>query len=284
VARLSIAGTELYYERRGAGEPLVLIQGLGANALHWGEPFLSELERDLELVLFDNRGAGRSAPLARNENVTTAGLASDVLGLLDALELERAHVLGISMGGMIAQELALAHPGRVRSLTLGCTSCGGTQSRSTDQSVIRALTAAVFSRDFDRMLRTGFGFVVSPAYAAQPANYDAFVAAARHHPPDIPLLMAQQAAVVGHDSYARLRGLQVPTLVIHGTGDQLLGAVNGDLVASLVPDARLELLEGAGHLFFWEQPQRAAQLVREHAAAPRIPWRQETPPGGGRAA
>jgi 3-oxoadipate enol-lactonase len=269
VPKLQVAGTELYYERRGAGEPLLLIQGLGANLLHWGEPLLTELERDFELVGFDHRGAGRSAPLGGKETLTTASLAADAVALLDALGLDRVHVLGISMGGMVAQELALAHPGRVRSLTLGCTSCGGTQSRATDQEVIRALTAAVFSRDQDRMLRTGFQFVVSPAYAAEAAHYAQFVAAAHQHPPGIPLLMAQQAAVVGHDTYARLRGLRVPALVVHGTGDRMLAAVNGDLVASLIPGARLELLEGAGHLFFWEQPQRAAQLVREHAAAQR---------------
>jgi pimeloyl-ACP methyl ester carboxylesterase len=261
-----VGTTELYYERRGEGEPLLLIQGLGGNALHWGEPFLRALERDFDVVLFDNRGAGRSAPL-NGADLTTASLAGDAAGLLDALALSRAHVFGISMGGMVAQELALAHPERISSLTLGCTSCGGTQSRATDQAVIRTLTAAVLSRDQDRMLRTGFEFVVSPAFAADPAHYADFAAAARRHPPDVALLMAQQAAVVAHDSYARLRGLRVPTLVIHGTEDRLLAAVNGDLVASLVPGARLELLEGSGHLFFWEQPELAARLVCEHAAA-----------------
>jgi len=231
-----------------------------------GAPDVRALERDHEVTVFDNRGAGRSAPLG-GADLTTANMAADALGLLDGLGLQRVHVFGISMGGMIAQELALAQPGRVASLTLGCTSCGGTQSRTTDEAVIRALTAAVLSRDQERMLRTGFGFVVSARYAADPANYDAFVAAARNHPPDIPLLMAQQAAVVAHDSYARLRGLQVPTLVVHGTADELLSAINGDLVASLIPGARLELLEGAGHLFFWECPQRTAELVREHTAA-----------------
>jgi pimeloyl-ACP methyl ester carboxylesterase len=264
--KLPVDGTELYYERRGSGEPLLLIQGLGANSVHWGEPFLTELERDLEVIVFDNRGAGRSAPLP-GADLTTASLASDVLVLLDALELERVHVFGFSMGGMVAQELALAQPERVRSLTLGSTSCGGTQSSTTDQAVVRALTAAVLSRDQNRVLRTGFEFVVSAEYAADPAHYASFVAAARLHPADIPLLMAQQAAVVAHDTYSRLRALQVATLVVHGTADQMLPAINGDLVASLIPGARLELLDGSGHLFFWEQPQRAAQLVREHIAA-----------------
>jgi pimeloyl-ACP methyl ester carboxylesterase len=264
---LSVAGTELHYDRRGDGEPLLLIQGLGGNSLHWGEPFLAELERDLELVLYDHRGAGRST--AFSGDLTTAGLAADALALLDALGLERVHVLGISMGGMVAQELALAEPGRVRSLTLGCTSCGGTQSRPTDQEVVRTLTAAVLSGDRERVLRTGFELVVSSAFAADPANYATFSEAARRYPADIPLLMSQQAALVAHDAYARLRGLRVPTLVIHGTEDRMLAPINGDLVASLVPGARLELLDGAGHLFFWERPQRSAQLVREHAAAQR---------------
>jgi 3-oxoadipate enol-lactonase len=267
VPTLPVAGTELHYERRGDGEPLLLVQGLGGNSLHWGEPFLAELERDFELVLYDHRGSGRSAALAGD--LTTAGLAADALALLDALGLERVHVLGISMGGMVAQELALAEPARVRSLTLGCTSCGGTQSRPTDPEVVRRLTAAVLSRDRERMLRTGFELVVSEAFARDPEHYAAFAEAARRHPADVPLLMAQQAAVVAHDTYARLRGLQVPTLVVHGTEDRMLAAVNGDLVASLVSGARLELLDGVGHLFFWEQPQRSARLVREHAAAQR---------------
>ena len=264
---LSVAGTELHYERRGEGEPLLLVQGLGANSLHWGEPFLAQLEHDFELVLYDHRGVGRSAPF--NGDLSTASLAADALGLLDVLGLERVHVLGFSMGGMVAQELALAAPERVRSLTLGATSCGGTQSRPTDQEVVRRLTAAVLSRDFDRVLRTGFELVVSAAFAADAANYATFVEAAGHYPADIPLLMSQQAAVVAHDTYARLRGLQVATLVVHGTEDRMLAPVNGDLVASLVPGARLELLDGVGHLFFWEQPQRSAQLVRDHAAAQR---------------
>ena len=264
VPLLPVAGTELHYDRRGAGEPLLLIQGLGGNSLHWGEPFLRELERDFDVIAFDNRGAGRSA--AFYGDLTTAGMAADALALLDGLGVERVHVLGISMGGMVAQELALAAPERVASLILGCTSCGGTQSRATDQAVIQKLTAAVLSGNRERMLRTGFELVVSAPFAADPANYDPFADVARRHPADIPLLMSQQAAVVAHDTYSRLRGLSVPTLVIHGSDDRMLAAVNGDLVASLIPGARLELLDGVGHIFFWEQPQRSAQLIREHAA------------------
>jgi pimeloyl-ACP methyl ester carboxylesterase len=260
-----VAGSELHVERRGDGEPLLLIQGMGANGAHWGEPLLRELERDFELVLYDHRGIGRSGPLSGD--VTTADLAADALALLDALGIERAHVLGFSLGGMVAQELALTAPQRVATLVLVGTTAGGTQSKPTSGDVVQALTAAVLSGDRERVLRTGFGLVVSADYAADAANYATFAAAAREHPASIQILMEQQAAVVAHDAYGRLRGLAPPTLVIHGTEDQILSPINGDLLASLIPGARLELLDGAGHLVYWEQPERTAKLVREHAAA-----------------
>ena len=99
---MAVAGSELHYERRGQGPPLLLIQGMGANGTHWGEPFPAELERDFELILYDHRGIGRSAPLEGGA-VTIPGLAGDALALLDALEVGAAHVLGVSMGGMVAR-------------------------------------------------------------------------------------------------------------------------------------------------------------------------------------
>ena len=266
---MAVAGSELHYERRGRGAPLLLIQGMGANGTHWGEPFLAELERDFELILYDHRGIGRSAPL-QGGGITVPGLATDALALLDALGVDAAHVLGISMGGMVAQELALAAPGRVRTLILGATTCGGTQSRATAPEVVQRLTTVALSRDRDLMLRTGFELVVSPRHAAEPAHFAQFVAAAQQFPATVPVLLAQKGAADAHDAYSRLRALSLPTLVIHGTADELLASINGDLVASLIPGARLELLEGVGHLFFWEQPQRSAQLIREFALDARV--------------
>jgi pimeloyl-ACP methyl ester carboxylesterase len=273
VPSVPVAGSELHVERRGEGPPLLLIQGMGGNSAHWGEPFLRELERDFELVLYDHRGIGRSGPL--KGDVTTADLARDALALLDALELARTHGFGFSMGGMVAQELALAAPGRVRSLTLASTSAGGTQSKPTGGDVVQALTAAVLSGDRERLMRPAFGLVVSARYAADAQNWETFAAMARQSTPAIGVSMAQQAAVVAHDAYGRLRGLRVPTLVLHGTEDQMLSASNGDLLASLIPGARLELLDGVGHLAYWEQPERVAALVRELASAQGLGSAQE---------
>jgi 3-oxoadipate enol-lactonase len=265
VPNIDIDGTELYYERRGEGEPLLLIQGLGGNSLHWGEGFLGGLEKDFELILFDNRGAGRSAALDGEH--TIADLAGDALGLLDALEIDRAHVVGISMGGMVAQELALAAPERVRTLTLGCTFPGGPEATMTDMAVVGMLAEAVLSGDQERTLRVGYEVMIAAEYGAQEGAYELYSELAGQYQAPIPVLMAQLSAIMGHDTSARLGEIAAPTLVIHGTEDRLLVAANGELLARLIPGARLELLEGSGHMFFWEQPERSAQLVRDHAAA-----------------
>ena len=264
---LSVNGTDLFYERRGDGEPLLLIQGMAGHSLHWGEAFLCALERDFELILYDHRGLGRSAP--HDGELTIASLADDAAALLDGLELDSAHVLGISMGGMVAQELALAHPGRLRTLTLGATYCGGAGARFTDEGVVNALAGAILSGDVQRRVRTGWEFNVSPPFANADGNFERFTEVAALYPVELPMIFSQLQAIMGHDTNARLRDITTPTLVIHGTADQMLPAVNGELVASLIPEARLELLDGVGHLFFWEQPERAAQLIREHVAAAR---------------
>jgi pimeloyl-ACP methyl ester carboxylesterase len=266
VPNIDIAGHDLYYERRGAGEPLLLIQGLGGNSLHWGEGFLRGLQDSFELILFDNRGAGRSGPLGEGEH-TIADLASDALGLLDALEIDSAHVVGISMGGMVAQELVLSAPERVRTLTLGCTFPGGAEAKMTDMSVVGLLAEAVLSGDHEQAMKAGYSVMISAEYGAIEGAYDLYAEVASQYPAPVPVLMAQLAAIMGHDTSARLGDVPVPTLVIHGTEDRLMAVENGELIARLVPGAQLELLEGSGHMFFWEQPERSAQLVREHASA-----------------
>ncbi|MDP2711517.1 MAG: alpha/beta fold hydrolase [Solirubrobacteraceae bacterium] len=262
---IEIDGTDLYYERRGAGDPLLLIQGLGGNSLHWGDGFLGGLEDHFELVLFDNRGAGRSGPVDGEH--TIADLAGDAIGLLDALEIAAAHVVGISMGGMVAQELVLSVPDRVRTLTLGCTFPGGPEAKMTELSVVGMLAEAVLSGDREQAMKVGYEVMIAPQYGAREGAYELYSEVAAQYPAPIPLLMAQLSAIMGHDASGRLAEVTAPTLVIHGTEDRLMESVNGELIARLIPGARLELLEGSGHMFFWEQPERSAELVREHAAA-----------------
>ena len=257
-------GTELYYERAGNGEPMLLIQGMSANLLGWGDTFLSELEPSFDRIVFDNRGMGRSG--RARLPFTIADLAGDALGLLDTLEIERAHLVGISMGGAIAQELALANPGRIRTLTLGATFCGGPEGTLMAAEDLQLLGAAYASGEPEQVYRAMWEINISPTHRADDSNFDAFREMATRLPAPRPVVMQQMRACAEHDTSGRLQGLSMPTLVIHGTADRLIRVSNGKLIARLVP-APLELLEDVGHMFWWEQPERSAELVREHALA-----------------
>ncbi|MBK5219001.1 MAG: alpha/beta fold hydrolase [Thermoleophilia bacterium] len=263
--RAGVAGTELYYERAGAGEPLLLIQGMSGTRLSWGEPFLAPLRQSFDCISFDNRGIGLSAPVT--DPFAIADLAADSLALLDALEVERAHVLGISMGGMVAQELALAEPERVRSLALGCTYCGGPGSQLMDPAEFAPLAEAFASRDRDRVLRASWEVNLSPGFRADESRFAEFAEMAAAAPVSQAILGLQLQAIYAHDTNARLPGLEIPTLVVHGTVDSVLPVANGRQIASLIRDSRLEIFDEVGHMFWWEQPERSAELVREHALA-----------------
>jgi 3-oxoadipate enol-lactonase len=259
-----VGEVELDCERRGSGAPLLLIMGMSGTSLHWGERFLAALQRDFELIAYDHRGVGESTRL--RGATTIVEMAEDAVGLLDALEIESAHVLGISMGGMIAQELALAHPERVRTLTLGCTYCGGEGSVASSAEVLQRLSEAMMSGDRARALRTAFEINFSRAAGADGDLYARFLAVGEQRPVAVPVIFAQLQACIAHDTNARLPQVEPPTLVVHGTDDQLLPVANGRLIASRVGGSRLEILDGVGHMFFWEQPEHSAELVRSHAA------------------
>jgi 3-oxoadipate enol-lactonase len=256
---------ELHYERAGSGEPLLLIQGMSGTHRAWGRPLLDLLERDFEAVVFDNRGIGLSPGTA--EPFTIAEMAADALALLDRLEIGRAHVFGISMGGMIAQELALAAPERVRTLALGCTYCGGPGSRLMDPADFGALAEAQASGNQDRVLRAMYELNLSPGFREERGDdgYREFVTMASSLPVRRRTIELQVQAIVGHDTSSRLPELTTPTVVIHGTADRVLGYPNGPLIDSLLPDSRLETLADVGHMFWWEQPEGSAELLRAHA-------------------
>ena len=263
MAHATVGDNELHYVQRGSGEPLLLIQGMSGSHLSWGDPFLELLARDFAVTAYDHRGIGRSSRMTAPFSLVD--LAEDAAGLLDALEIERAHVLGISMGGMVAQELALRHPDRLRTLTLGCTYSGGPGSSLTRPEVFGKLSEAMMSGDRERALRAGFDINVSREFAARRGEWETFRAMATQMPAAVQVIMAQVQAIGGHDVSERLGEISAPTLVVHGDDDLMLDVANGRMIAQRIPGARLEVLEGVGHMFWWEQPERSAELVRAHA-------------------
>jgi len=261
---IAVGEVELDYERSGSGPPLLLIMGMSGTALSWGAPFLEELRRDFDVIAYDHRGVGASTRL--EGPITIVEMAEDAAGLLAALEIDSAHVLGISMGGMVAQELALASPGLIDTLTLGCTYCGGPASVRIGDEVYRRLREARRSGDRELAMHTSWEINVSPTYATDADAWARFVQIAMTRSVAVPVIERQARAIAEHDTSARLGEITLPTLVIHGTVDELLPVANGELVAGLIPGSRLELLEDVGHLFFWERTQLVAELVRTHAA------------------
>jgi 3-oxoadipate enol-lactonase len=265
VTLIPVGDIELDYERSGDGPPLLMIMGMSGTALTWGEPFLAPLREHFDVIAYDHRGVGASSAL--DGPVTIREMARDAAGLLAALELDSAHVLGISMGGMIAQELALAVPERIRTLTLGCTYCGGEGSSLAAPEALQRLSEAMMSGDRERALRASWEINVSPAFADDADAYARFVAIAMRRAVAVPVIMAQMQACAAHDTNARLGQIELPTLVVHGSVDELLPVQNGRLIAARIPHARLEILDDVGHLFVWERPQLAAELLRSHTAA-----------------
>lgn len=257
---------ELNYDRAGSGPPLLLIMGMSGTFDHWDASFLADLRRDFDVIVYDHRGVGSSSRLNGSGSLSIAQLADDAAALLAALEVDSTHVLGISMGGMVAQELALAHPARIRTLSLGCTYCGGTGSALASEEVMSKLAEAMTSGDRERAIRAGWEANVSPAFAASDDAYARFRKIGLRRAVPVEVIMEQMRAITEHDTSARLPEIQLPTLVLHGTLDRILPVQNGRMIAELISDARMEILDGIGHLFFWEQPERSAELVRTHAA------------------
>jgi 3-oxoadipate enol-lactonase len=250
---------ELHYERAGSGEPLLLIQGMSGTHVSWGEPFRRALEESFDVVAFDNRGIGLSPRI--EAPFTIAEMAADTVGLLDELEIESAHVVGISMGGMIAQELVLANPQRLRSLS------GGEGSQLMPPENAQKLGEAIQSGDREKAIRASYEINLSFSFRADEDAYAAFHEMATSVPAAKRVIELQAQAIFGHDTSARLGGISTPTLIVHGTVDGVLPFPNGEQIASLIPHARFEVLEDVGHMFWWEQPQRSAELIREHALA-----------------
>ncbi len=236
----------IHYEASGEGFPLLLIMGLGANLDWWDPRLLEGLSRDFRVIRFDNRGAGRSGN--SEEEYTMRLLADDVAGLMESLSIARAHVLGISMGGMIAQELALAHPEKIGRLVLASTHCGGPHAVPPSQEAlgIMARIAGATSPEETARLSVLVCFT-KEAVKENPADVDAWVREVLKAPTSADTLLRQLGAIAGFDTYDRLPDMTVPTLVLHGKRDILIPPENGSILAKAIPNARLVLLEHSAH-------------------------------------
>ena len=242
---------QLQFDSTGDGPAVLLVMGLGLPGDAWWRT-VPVLARALRVISFDNRGSGRSQVPPGVFSISD--LAADAVAVLDAAGIARAHVYGMSMGGMIAQELALRHPERVGALVLGATAPGGASATPPDPEILAFLARrAALPPEEGRWAsvpyvysvrtrseggqRIGEDFARRRSYAFHPDGY-----------------RAQLAAALRHDAGARLGAITAPTLVVHGAEDRMVPPENGSTIAAAVPGAELLLFDDAAHLYTTDEP------------------------------
>jgi pimeloyl-ACP methyl ester carboxylesterase len=240
-------------EERGSGFPVLLIMGLGYGRWCW-EPLVDPLAERYRVLWYDNRGIGESD--RPDGPYTAAQLAEDALQVLDEHGIERAHVVGTSLGGMVAQELALDHPERVAKLALLCTTPGGQTFPIPEPTLKLFAEAATLAPDV--ALRR----FVENAVAARGELVDTLVARRTANPPDPAGWQAQAAAGTTYVN-PRVEEIAQETLVLTGDLDTVIDPRNSELLAERIPNAHLRVSPGTGHLFFWERPAEVAAALEE---------------------
>jgi 3-oxoadipate enol-lactonase len=250
---------KLYYDVHGSGEPLLMIMGLGSSSATWSPALVAELSRHFQTIVYDNRGTGQSDKPAIPYSLEM--FASDAIALLDALKIERSHVFGVSMGGMIAQELALAHPSRLQTLTLGCTTCGGKHAVPPPPESLKILTAPREGLSDQEIIRRSWPLAYPKGYIERNrAELEAAIPRLLAHPTPPSAYKRHVDATYGLKTYERLPSIKTPTLVITGESDALIPAHNSAIIAERIPDARYHVIPGAGHAFFNQCPDEFMQV------------------------
>jgi len=256
-------GVRLAVDELGSGPPLLLIPGLGTDhhAFGWNIAALAQHWRCLAL---DQRGIGGSD--ATPGPYTMAQLADDAAAVIAQLAPDGAAVFGVSMGGMVAQHLAIRHPRLVVSLVLGCTGPGGRLAVRADPNDTRLLLGGD-AKEPGLAYRVACQVLYERSWReAHPEVIEDAIRWRATHPVRAGVFGAQWAAIRGHDTGAQLNQIQAPTLILHGTADVVMPPGNGAILAERIPNARLEWLPGRGHMFFQEDPARTLALLREHLA------------------
>jgi len=255
--KAKVSEINIYYEVHGQGEPLVLIQGLSGSHSAWVFQARA-FKKHYQVITFDNRGAGKTGKSSGPYTIRT--MAEDTIGLLDYLGVDKAHVLGISLGGMIAQEIAINHPEKVRKLVLACTSAGGERRTDIHPEMLVAIgvkegtaavdfssvdpvesMSAIISLAFNRRL---YRMVLLPL-----SRISMKLGGGAGH-------LEQMEAVVGYSTIDRLHLITARTLVITGTDDRIVPPHYSEVLASQIPNARLVKVEGGSHSFFVEMRGR----------------------------
>lgn len=247
----------IYWDEQGHGAPVLLIMGLSypSDMWHRTRPVLAA---QYQTIALDNRGIGRSDVPPGPYPI--ALMASDAAAVLDAAGVESAHVFGVSMGGMIAQEFALQYPKRVRSLILGCTAAGGPTAVRAEPEATEMLRARG-NMSPEEAIEASVPFIYDSATPRERIDED--LAIRRPWLPRPEGYTAQLQGIIAWEAYSRLTAIAAPTLIIHGETDRLVPPDNGKLIAGRIPGAKLVMIPHASHLFTTDQTEASLRVILE---------------------
>jgi len=257
---IKVGAVAIACETRGNGPPLLMINGFRRSRVAWLEGVLDPLARQFQLILMDNRGTGHSdKPL---DGYSMEAFADDCAGVLTGLGIPRAHIFGVSMGGMIAQCLATRHPERVRGLALGCTNFGrgSVLAEPRVRDLLRMMPSATM--DAREVARRQEELYYMPQFrSSQRALIDGLFEMVNRNPTPPHAVQGHLKAMDAFDGNAALGTLRAPTLVITGEGDPLIPAENSRLLSRRIRGAKLVVLEDASHFFWIEKPKETADAL-----------------------
>jgi 3-oxoadipate enol-lactonase len=262
----------LHYEvHGGSGDPLLMVMGLGGSSAGWDPALVADLARSFRTIVYDNRGTG----LSEKPNIpySLEMFAADAIALIDSLRLDRLHVFGVSMGGMIAQEIALRYGQRLQTLTLGCTTCGGKHAVPPPPESLKILTAPRDGASDEELVRRAWPLGYTTSYIREHrAELEATIPRLLAHPTPAFAYKRHLEATYLLKTYDRLPEIRTPTLVVTGAQDALIPARNSEIIAQRIPNAKYHVIPDAGHAFFNEARKEFLEafvpFVRAHPLNP----------------
>ena len=274
--KVKVNDIQIYYEVHGEGFPLVMIAGAGDNLDYWDPRLIEELSRKFKLVMFDNRGAGRTDVSDRKYRVKL--FAEDTAGLMDALGISEAHILGHSLGGMIAQELVLNYPEKVSKLVLCSTfakrcftqdaarfaaaiSAGDRSWEALGKIILSLRIASAFPSDLVKQNPFVVFYCTSDFVKENPDLVNLHLQRGAKHPISKEAWTRQMNAIREFNTYDRLRQIKVPTLVLHGRKDAIVPPEGGSILAEAVPNAKLVCFEKSAHYLHEEMNEVINSIV-----------------------
>jgi 3-oxoadipate enol-lactonase len=256
MAFVDVDGTKLYWEESGAGEPLLLIQGLGWSSAMWHR-LVPALDPRYRVIRYDARGIGRSD--VPEGPYTIQLVAADAMAVLDAAGVESAHVLGCSLGGVVAQEVALTYPARTKSLMLLCTHPAGTAAVWPEPDVM-AMIVDRAGMTLEAAVRVSIPFAYGPT--TDPTRIEEDVALRLALPTSSAGYERQLYGGLGYPgTHDRLHQIAVPTLVLTGDQDRMVPPQNSEIIAAAITGARTVVVPGAGHIVFTDAPEAVSDAV-----------------------